>query len=583
MSFDGVVTCCIVNELKNKLVGGKIQKINQPSKNDLVFDIYSNKKNFKLFISANNNESRINLTEKKFENPISPPNFCMVLRKHLQRSIIKEITQVDLDRIVLIHFSGKDDLGYDKEKSLIVEIMGKYSNIILVENNIIIDSIKRVNYRMSTVRQILPGNTYKLPENNKYNILEENFNEDIFYLNQKLPNNKIPYKIFYENYTGLSPTFGKEMVYLAGIDSRLNWNLVSEDEKEKLNSTFCKFICKIKENNFKPHLFYDGKKCKDFYCFNLNSLNFDKKEFKNMSSAIEEFYEVNKSHDRLRQTKNSLIKILNSNISSILKKINILEENLNKENYAENLKRNADILAANVNMIQKGMDYIKLNNFYEKNKVVKISLDKLKEPWENVNQYYKRYKKIKNSIDFAKKDYPKQILNLEYFEQLKDFIERSESINDLNEIKSEMIENKIIKSNTNYKDKVNKKSEPIHYKTKNGADILIGRNSKQNDFLTLKIANKNDYFFHVKNNPGSHVILKNDNDIVDEDIIIAAFLAANHSSISDEISVEVDYTKKKYVKKPKGAKPGMVYYENFKTINVNPTENLDKNYKLINE
>lgn len=580
MTYDGIVTRKIVNELNAKLLGGKIQKITQPSKNDIVFNVYSMGSNYKLLISANNNEARINLTEKKYENPDTPPNFTMVLRKHINQGKIIDISQKGLDRVVIFSISSIDEMGFDTSKKLIVEIMGKYSNIILTDENYkIIDSIKRVSETMSSVRQLLPGLKYEFVEDDKYDITDPNFSYDIKKLDQKLPDNAKPDKIFHKTYTGFSPIVGKEIAYRAGIDQRISWGLVSEDEKERMNDILYEIRDNIASQNLCAYSYKSDKKIKEFHTLDLTHLDYEKEKYSLMSEAIDEFFDVNKTHDRLNQIKTDYIKKVNSHKKTTQKKINILNDNILNESKIEPLRKNGDLLSANVHRIKKGDKEIFLNDFYEENKEVKIDLDPLKTPWENAEGFYNKAKKIKNSVNYARKDLPKQKDYLNYLNQLIDFINRSNSIDDLNDIRDEMIENHIIKKTSKHKIK-NKKSKPYHFVTENNSDIYVGKNSSQNDYLTLKLANKDDLWFHVKDLPGSHVILRSEN-INDDDILIAAYLAANNSSISSEEKIDVDYTEKKNVNKAKGAKPGMVYYENFNTITIDTNTDLSEKYKEI--
>lgn len=581
MSYDGLVTKAITFEIKKLLLGGKIQKISQPSKNDIVLNIYSVGKSYKLLLSANNNEARVHITEKKYENPISPPNFCMVLRKYLNQSKIIDIEQYKMDRVIIFHISSVDEMGFDISNKLIVEIMGKYSNIILTDENYkIIDSIKRVNFKMSSVREILPGLEYKFIESNKINILESDFSLDILKLDKNIADNQNPEKLLYENYLGFSPTIAKELIYKSNIDPRINWGLVSEDEKQLLNDNLYELRNSLINNMYSPVLYKNSRNYKEFYSFDLSSFGFEKILCKSMSNAIENFYESNKSNDRLRQIKNNLLRKINSQIKLVNKKIDILNKNLSKEKNMDSIRMKGDLLAANVNKLNKGDKEIILKDFYNNNKDIKISLDSRKNPWENVDSYYKRYKKIKNSIDFAKDDLPKQKDLLAYLNQVSDFVERSESISDLDEIKEELIENKIIKNTSRNKKKTKSKSKPMQFKTVDNSNIYVGKNSRQNDYITLKLANKNDYFFHVRNAPGSHVILKT-NLLNKNDIKIASYLAASNSSQAKSNKVDVDYTEKKNVNKAKGAKLGMVYYENFKTVTVNMDENPKNLYEKI--
>ena len=580
MSFDGIVTRKIVNELRKKTLGGKIQKISQPSKNDLVLNIYSMGISYKLFISANNNEARINLTEKKYENPEKPDNFCMVLRKHIGQGKIIDIKQYGLDRVIEISIASIDEMGFDTSKKLIIEIMGRHSNIILTDDTYkIIDAIKRVNDQMSSVRQIFPSLAYERIKSDKIDISENNFSEDIFAISSKIPDGFEPYKIFYTYYEGFSPIVGKELIHRANIDPRLNWGLVSESDKEELNKILYKLKDDIIENKLESYAYRDERKIKEYHTLRLTHLNFTESKYELMSEAIDNFYSVNKSNDRLDQMKSSLIKKINSHKKSVNKKIKILNDNISKEAQAENSKKKADLLAANLYRINDKSKEIELEDFYNDNNLIKISLNPMKTPWENIDEYYNRAKKIKAAIVYAKNDLPKQENLLSYLNQLEDFVNRSNSISDLEEIREEMVDNKLIKKKGRNKKK-SKPSRPFHYKTDNGSDIYVGKNSKQNDYITLKVARKEDLWFHVKDSPGSHVILKTDK-VFDEDIKKAAYLAALNSSLASANKVDVDYTEKKNVNKAKGAKDGMVYYVNFSTITVNLDQNVDLNLKKL--
>lgn len=581
MSYDGIVTRKIVNELKDKLLGAKIQKISQPSKNDIVFNVYSMGTSYRLLISANNNEARINLTNRKFENPHTAPNFCMVLRKHINQGKIIDIKQKGLDRVVIFSIASIDEMGFDTSKKLIVEIMGKYSNISLVDDNYkIIDAIKRVNSQMSSVREILPSLNYEFIGDGKVDVTSDDFTLNIKTLDQKLPDNQVPFKIFQQFFTGFSPAIGKELIYRAGIDDRINWGLVSEKEKEKLNEEFLNLIHNIKEGSLKSYIYKDKAKVKDYHCVKLTHLSYEEEAKNTMSDSVDEFFATNKTHDRLNQKKNDLIKKINSNIKSVNKKIKILRDNLYKKDKIDNLKKLGDLLAANIYKIEKGDKKIDVLDFYNNNEEIIIDIDPSLSPWENVNSFYNRSKKLKSSYDYAKRDLPKQEDLLKYLSQSKDFINRSSSIDDLNDIREELEEYKIIKKKFKKMKTSTSKSKPIHYLTENSSHIYVGKNSKQNDYLTLKLANKDDYWFHIKDLPGSHVILRNDN-INNEDIQIAAYLAAINSSVAEAGKIDIDYTQKKNINKAKGAKPGMVYYTDFKTIVVDTDIDLRDKIKEI--
>lgn len=582
MSYDGIVTRKIVNELKNILLGGKIQKITQPSKNDIVFNVYSMGKSHKLLLSANNNEARINITKLKYENPDTPPNFCMVLRKHINQGKIVNIEQKGLDRVVIFSISSIDEMGFNTSKKLIIEIMGKYSNIILVDNTFkIIDAIKRINNQMSSVREIFPSLQYNFIEDNKIDIISNNFTDYIKLIDKRLPDDKLPFKIFQENFTGFSPAVGKELLYRAGIDDRINWGLVSEHEKFLLNKELLELKNNIVLDKLCSYAYSSNNKIKDYHTYRLTNLSYYEMEFDTMSQAVEEFYRTNKTHDRLNQKKSDLIKKLNSYIKSVNKKIKILNSNIEKETSIDKYKKIGDLLAANVYKINKGDANVTVIDYYNNNEEIILNIDPTKTPWENVENAYSKSKKLKSSYDYANIDLPNQENLLQYLKQAKDFIERASSIDDLEDIRIELEDARIIKRKVSNKKKQTSKSKPYHYITDNSCDIYVGKNSKQNDYITLKLANKDDYWFHIKDLPGSHVILRNEN--VDTiDIEIAAYLAAVNSSADNYGKIDIDYTRKKNVNKAKGAKPGMVYYTDFKTITVDLNNDLMEKVKEIN-
>ena len=452
--------------------------------------------------------------------------------------------------------------------------MGRHSNIILTDDNYkIIDAIKRVNDQMSSIRQIFPSLTYERIKSDKIDLSDDYFNKDISAIDTKIPNGIEPYKIFYTYYEGFSPVIGKELINRANIDPRINWGLVSEADKNELNHILLKLKEDILEDNLGAYDYRDDRKIKEYHTLKLSHLNFKENAYDLMSDAIDNFYSINKSNDRLDQTKANLIRRINSHKKTVNKKMGILNTNISKEHQAEIAKKNADLLAANLYRIEEKSKEIIIEDFYNENRPVKITLNPMKTPWENINDYYSRAKKIKAAITYANKDLPNQENLLSYLNQLEDFIQRANSIADLDEIREEMVDNNLIKKKGKDKKK-SKPSKPLHYKTEHGADIYVGKNSKQNDYITLKVARKDDLWFHVKDSPGSHVILKTDK-ISDDDIMAAAYLAAINSSLANDNKVDVDYTEKKNVNKAKGAKDGMVYYENFSTIRVNLDHKID--------
>lgn len=568
MSFDGIVTKSVVEELQQNLINGKINKINQPDKNCIILNIYSNRKNHKLLIDASSNSPRINITDSNRENPIVAPNFCMLLRKHIQGGIIEDIYQVSLDRIIKLDIRSMNELGDFTTKTLIIELMGKYSNIILInkENNRIIDSIKRITMDLSRIRQVLPGMDYEIISDNKEDISKA----------YKLPKDIIlslekPIKIsklFYSHYTGFSPQLSKEVCFRANVDFDIKTSELDDEQLNSINNSFLDIVESINNCDYDFNLYKENSKFLDFHCIKLNYLNSEIKPYDSISELIDDYFIHTSVSDSLGQKISNLQKstktILNRNINKLekLEKEKVLSSDRDK------YKVWADLISANSHLIEKGQSNLVVENFYdpELNKI-EIILDETKSPWENAQFYYKKYSKLKTSNKLLETQIPKLENEIKYIEQVLDSFRHITSNNEADEIRNELEENSYIKKRRKPKRK-EKPSKPMHFITENNSDIYVGKNNYQNDYLTLKLANKDDYFIHAKDVPGSHVILRNSNN-VEEDIELACNLAAYYSSISNDEQILVDYTLKKNVRKAKGAKPGMVYYDNFKTKVVN--------------
>lgn len=570
MSYDGIVTKSIVYDLNKKLIGGKINKINQPNNNELNIIVYNNKENHKLLLNASSNLARVYITKYNKENPLVAPTFCMFLRKHLQGGIITNIRQNGLDRVIFIDIQCYDELGFEVDKTLIIELMGKYSNIILInkDNNKILESIHHVSLDMSRVRQILPGNTYTLIRDDKIDITKDNILPSK--LLKSLNKNTKLFKFFYQNYTGFSPMIGKEICYLANLDFDTNTNDLLKNDINNIDNIFIKLTNDILENKYKPIIIKNdyNNDYIEFYSLLINYLGTNILEFDNPSIMLDDYYKVTSTQDKVFQKSNDLKKIINirlkRNKNKLVNLYNELELSENREIY----KIYGDLLSANIHLIQRGQNSIELENFYDENlTIIKIPLSIKISPWDNAQKYYKKYSKLKTSNKLLKKQIPKVTDDISYLEQILDSIDKVTETSEIEEIKDELRDLNLIKKR-NKKSIKTKLSKPHHYLTSSGVDVYVGKNNKQNDNLTLKTANKEDYFLHAKDIPGSHVILRNDN-ITEKDILEAAFLAAYYSKGSNESNLDVDCTKKKNVKKSKQAKPGMVYYDNFKTYNIN--------------
>lgn len=570
MPLDGISTRCLKNEL-SYLIGAKINKINQPKKLDLVFNLYKND-NYKLYLSANASSPRINLINDSPSNPMVPPNFCMVLRKHLQGGTILDIKQYKLDRVIQFDVSAYDDMGYKVVKSLFIEMMGRHSNIILVESGIIIDSIKRINNKMSRVREVLPGKEYKIIDDGKVDLLSElTLPSDLIDAND---NTQLA-KIFYKNYTGMSPAIGKEISYLSGIDPTEKVSSLNETELNRIDEVFTDFRSNIRENNFTPCLIQKENEnfYLDFYCFELSYLAGEIIIFDSFNDALNIYYSSIVKSDKLKDKSANLLKIVNNNIEFVSSKLDDMLRAIEKSKDREIFKVYADVLSANLHVLRGGESSIKLQNFYSEDlEEIEIPLDETKSGPLNSQAYYKKYSKLKNREKKFTEEVPKLEEELAYLKLIKSNIDNIEDLEDLLEIDDELVKQGYIKKKqSKIKDKKNKNKgkkefKALKFRSSEGEIIYVGKNNTQNDYITLKLANKDDIFLHIQTLAGSHVIIRKENEISSQTLYEAAFLAGYYSSMRGQGTLSIDYTEKKNVYKAKGAKPGMVYYKDFKTL-----------------
>lgn len=582
MAFDGIVTKAVVNELKTLLVGGRVDKIYQPEKDEILIYIRSKGKNYRLLISSASNNPRIYLTDITKENPPSPPMFCMLLRKHLIGGTILNIEQFHLDRIVSIDISSINELGDPSEKTLIVEIMGKHSNIIFIEkeDNKIIDSVKRVSFDMSRVRQILPGNIYNYPPNqDKSNPLltsKEEFLDLIESENLKTP----IFKFFYFNYMGLSPLISKEICFNSDIDIKRSIGSLSSIEISSLYDNFYKIISKAISNDYKPMYIKDShNKILAFYCLDIYKFGEEGKYFlPSISQVLDLVYDSKDSFDRVSQSSQAIRKLVQTKLDRAINKLSKQSNELIDSRDREKYKIYADLISANIHNIKPGMKSVSLANFYDENmEELKVPLDdKLSSP-ENAQRYYRRYSKLKSRENILKKQIKETRDEIDYLENVLISIDHSNKVNEIQEIKDELITENYIRdtSKDRQRRKRRKKAtiKPYHYISQDGFDIFVGKNNVQNEYVTLKLARKDDLWLHVQGMPGSHVIIKKDNkEIPSTTLEEAAILAAFYSKAKNSSNVSIDYTEKKHVRKPSGSKTGMVIYDNFKTINISPSK-----------
>ncbi len=578
MAFDGVTISAVVKQLNDNVLNGRIDKIYQPEKDEIILNIRSFKSVYKLMLTSNPQSPRIGFTFVSKNNPNTPPLFCMVLRKHIQNGKIISITQPNFERIININIESINELGDYSVKTLILEMMGRHSNIILTDDKYnIIESIKHVNADMSSVRQVLPGLKYIIPSSNgKYDTMK--IEKEIFmkvFEEKKFLNLQ---SFIYKSFNGISPIIASEIVARAGFEPSVRGDELNEFEKNVLYEKFVEFINKIKDGQFNPNIIYEDGKVVEFSPIEtLIFKNFEKKYFDDISELLDFYYKKRDILYRMNQKSQDLKKLVLNNIERCVKKKHIQQKTLKEIKDRDKLRLFGELLTANIFMIKKGMTSFSTINFYDENmNEITIPLDANLTPSENAQRYFKLYSKQKRTFEALKSQIKQNDDELNYLEGVLESISNSTQEQDINEIRLELSEEGFLKKRNIGKNKHNiKKSKPIHYISSDGFNIFVGKNNRQNDELTLKTAKTNDMWLHTKNIPGSHVIIQsNGNDIPETTINEAALLAAFYSKGKNSSLVPVDYTLKKFVKKPAGAKPGMVIYTTNKTCYITPDEQL---------
>lgn len=563
VALDGIFLYSLTNELKEKLIKGRVDKVTQPEKDEIILTINNNFKTYKLLISASAVYPKIHLTEAGKQNPIKAPAFCMVLRKHLNNSKILDIRQLETDRVLFLDFESLDELGFNSIYTLIVEIMGRHSNITLIRkrDNIIMDSIKHVTPEVNSIRSLYPGIEFIYPPaSDKLNPFKTNLDEFTAASEDKdLTNDK---KVFSNIFTGVSQQLSKELNFRL---NKLNIKNASEIYSF-INSVFSD----IHNLNFHFCCYYDNNSIKDFSCIpykNLDSCEI--KEFSSPSELLENYYLKKDKLDRLNSRSADLQRLINTNLERCNKKINILNETIDECHEAPKYKLYGELITANIYSIKKGQKNAELINYYsEDSEILTIPLDENKTAAENSQYYFKKYNKLKKSFEAAQIQIKAAKEETDYLQSVLTNIKNAEDYETIEEIKNELIETGYLRFK---KDKTKvKPSKPMHLLSSDGIDIYIGKNNNQNDYLTLKFADKHDTWLHTKNIPGSHVIIKKFGDIPEKTLIEAASLAAYYSKAKESSKVAVDYTEVKNVHKPNGAKPGMVIYYTNSTIYVTP-------------
>lgn len=566
MAFDGIVVANLVHELKSELLNGRIAKIAQPEADELLLTIKSPSGQRRLYLSASASLPLIYLTENNKPSPMTAPNFCMLLRKHIANGRIVDIYQPKLERIIHFTIEHLNELGDLCRKELIVEIMGKHSNLIFcTEDGTIIDSIKHVSAQMSSVREVLPGRTYFIPDTmEKADPLSVTPEEFTAVLQQKpLPLTKA----IYTSFTGISPVTAEEICFIAGIDSSLPPKELSDDIMQHLYNQFTLYFTNVKEGAFRPAIYYLGKEPKEFASLPLTHFTeYRRVEFDKISNVLETYYAAKNTITRIRQKSSDLRHILQTALERNRKKYDLQIKQLKDTENQDKYKIYGELLHVYGYNLEEGAKTLEAFNYYT-NEMIQIPLDPMLSPQENAKKYFNKYNKQKRTYEALSSLIQETSDDIRYLESVRTALDIARSEEDLAEIKEELIAAGYMKRKfTKKKQRI--KNKPLHYISSDGYDMYVGKNNFQNEELTFHFANGNDWWFHAKQAPGSHVIVKTKGEeLPDSTFEEAGRLAAYYSSMRNADKIEIDYVEKKHVKKPSGGKPGfVVYYTNYSLI-----------------
>lgn len=579
MAFDGIVISNLSYELHSNLVGGRISKISMPEDNELIFTIKNNAKTYRLLVSASASLPLVYLTDVNKPAPKVAPAFLMLLRKYIGTAKINNIFQMGLERILCFELEHLNELGDLSHKRMYIEIMGKHSNIIFTdENNKIIDSIKRISANMSSLREVLPGREYFLPEElKKKDLLSTGLEEFIEILKSK----EYPLvKSVYMNFAGISPLIAEEIILRASLLSQAPSTSLSELEYTHLFHTIQNLLEDINAHNFTPNIIYKGEEAIEFSSINLYSYEgkeYKRESFDSVSKMLYDFYSSREAFVLNRQKSSDLRRIVNTALERASKKYDLQEKQLQDADKKDIYRVYGDLLNTYGYSLKGGESSFTTENFYDDNKEITIPLDKNKSAKENAKKYYDKYAKLSRTTKALSEEILKTKNDIEHLQSIQTALEVSSDDESLSQIRQELVDFGYIKKHSSAK-KQKIASHPYHYISSDGYDIYVGKNNYQNEELTFKVATGNDWWFHAKGIPGSHVILKsnNEDELPDRAYEEAAALAAFYSKAKDADKVEVDYIQKKNIKKVAGAAPGFVIYHSNWSMVATPKANLQQ-------
>lgn len=570
MALDGLVISNLIYDLKNTIKGCRISKIAQPETDELLFTFKGSFGQVRLSISASASLPLMYLTDKNKPSPMTAPNFCMLLRKHIGNGRIVDITQPGLERIIVFHIEHLDELGDLRQKKLIVELMGKHSNIIFCdEKDMIIDSIKHISAQVSSVREVLPGRTYFIPDTmTKSDPLTCS---EALFINTILDKPTTLSKAIYGSFTGISPLLANECCYRAGFDGDASTASFSSEDLSKLYIHFCNILSCTTSGSYSPCIAKKDGEPIEFSSVDLTSYSdCELVPYDAISSVLESYYAEKSVYTRIRQKSADLRRIVTTAFERNHKKYQLQLKQLEDTNKRDKYRIYGELLQTYGYNLDPDAKFLECINYYD-NQPVKIPLDTDMTPQENAQKYFDKYGKLKRTYEALNELIVETKNDIDHLDSVLTAMDIATSEADLAMIKEELVESGYIKRKFGSK-KSTAKSKPYHYQTKDGYDIYVGKNNTQNDELTFKLAEGNDWWFHAKHMPGSHVIVRTKTgDIPDHVFDDAAALAAYYSKGRGHDKVEIDYIQKKHIKKPNGSKPGfVVYYTNY-SLNISPS------------
>lgn len=585
MALDGAFLRHLKKEITDRALGARVDKIYQPNKEELVFLLRTRQEAFKLLLSARANSPRIHFTQYAPENPKVPPMLCMLLRKRLSGAKLVEVRQPGLERLLYLDFDAANELGDKVRLSLVIEIMGKYSNIILVDGQgKIVDALKRVDEEMSSQRLVQPGLAYELPPAQNKPCMLECQPEEIVEAIVHQPKNQSLNKGILNALQGLSPVVCREIEHQVGRGQELFTRDLTQEQRERLRFFLERLFTTVRDTAGEPYMVTKIKGKPMEFSF-LNIVQYGTlasvSRWEDFSSLLDEFYEERDRQHRMRVKAQDLLRLLANASERLSRKINLQRGELARSEDREHLRVCGDLINANLYRIERGSAFADLENFYDENRLMRVKLDPALNATQNAQKYYKEYRKAKTAQQVLGEQIAQAEQELLYVDSVFDCLSRAQSESELNEIRQELREEGYLKA-VRDKRKPPAPLAPLEFVSSEGFRILVGRNNRQNDKLTLKQANNNDIWLHTKNIPGSHtIIVTGGRQPGDATLKEAAMLAAYHSRAKDSSQVPVDYTQVRYVSKPQGAKPGMVIYVHYQTLFVTPQHELTEKLKKL--